>query len=81
MVMDAASCESLTEIGRWVVFRREDLLGTTTQGMSHLQDLPETGNVHMDRLLNSLMEIGLIDDEEKDNPAGGEAFFPQYKSN
>ena len=26
----------------------------------------------MDRLLNSLMEIGLIDDEEKDNPAGGE---------
>ena len=34
--------------------------------------LPETGNVHMDRLLNSLMEIGLIDDQEKDNPAGGE---------
>ena len=25
----------------------------------------------MDRLLNSLMEIGLIDDEEKDNPANG----------
>ena len=42
MVTDAASCESLTEIGRWVVFRREDSLGTTTQGMSHLQDLPET---------------------------------------
>lgn len=34
--------------------------------------LPETGNVHMDRLLNSLIEIGLIDDQEKENPAGGE---------
>lgn len=34
--------------------------------------LPETGNIHMDRLLNSLMEIGLIDDQEKESPNGGE---------
>ena len=34
--------------------------------------LPETQNVHMDRLLHSLMEIGMTDELEKDIPESGE---------
>ncbi len=36
-------------------------------------ELPNTGNIHMDRMLNQLMEIGLTDEIEKDsNIEGGE---------
>ncbi len=36
-------------------------------------ELPNTGNIHMDRMLNQLMEIGLTDEIEKDsNVEGGE---------
>ena len=34
-------------------------------GKSPVGELPDTGNMHMDRLLNSLMEIGYIDDIER----------------